>query len=48
MKPICGIALALGLLMLAEGVTLGVMIALLFALAVCLALPLAQYRDCPF
>jgi hypothetical protein len=42
MKLICSIALALGLLMLAQGVELGVALALLFALAVWLALPLSD------
>jgi hypothetical protein len=40
MKLICGIALAIGLLMLAEGVSLVVALALLFAFVVWLALPL--------
>jgi hypothetical protein len=39
MKLIFGIALVLGLMMLAEGIALGVMIALMIALAVRLALP---------
>jgi len=40
MKLIFGIALVLSLLMLGEGAALGVIIALLFAIAVWLALPL--------
>jgi hypothetical protein len=40
MKPVLGIGLVLGVLMLAEG---GVMIALMFALAVWLALPLFDW-----
>jgi hypothetical protein len=43
MKPICSIGLALGLLMLAQGVELAVALALLFALAVWLALPLFDH-----
>ena len=39
MKLIFGIALVLGLMMLGEGIALGVMIALLIAFAVRLALP---------
>jgi hypothetical protein len=40
MKLICGIALAVAIFMLAEGVSLIVTLALLFAFAVWLALPL--------
>jgi hypothetical protein len=43
MKLMCGIALVLGLLMLGEGIALGVMIALLIAFAVRLALPLFDW-----
>jgi len=40
MKLICAIALVFGLLMFREGIVLGVIIALFFALAVSLAFPL--------
>jgi hypothetical protein len=43
MKLMCGIALVLGLLMLGEGIALGVMIAPLIAFAVRLALPLFDW-----
>jgi hypothetical protein len=43
MKMIFGIALVLSLLMLGEDAELGVMIALMFAVAVWLALPLLDW-----
>jgi hypothetical protein len=43
MKLICAIVLVLGLSMLTDGIALGVMIALLFAFAVWLALPLFDW-----
>jgi hypothetical protein len=48
MKLICGIALVLSLMMLGEGIALGVMLALMIAFAVRLALPLGAYRHPSF